>query len=180
MARVDRWRYCPRCGAELEHSHERVDCPECAFVSHSNSEPTVGALVIDDEGRLLLVRRAGDPHSGTWDVPGGFLEEAEHPLDALRRELLEETGLEIEPGEYFGAWVDTYHERFTLNLYWRAAAVAGEERPADDVSELRWFAREELPPRGELAFTTVPVVLDAWLAAAPACNVRPESPSSAQ
>ena len=155
-------------------------CPACGFVLWANPAPTACALVEDGAGRLLLARRAREPFLGRWDTPGGFLEEDEHPLDALRRELLEEIGLEIEPGEYFGAWVDTYDERFTLNLYWRAAAAAGEERPADDVSELRWFAREELPPRGELAFTTVPVVLDAWLAAAPACNVRPESPSSAQ
>jgi hypothetical protein len=58
---VDDWRYCPRCTAELERGFERVECPACGFVSHSNSEPTACALVADAEGRLLLVRRAHDP-----------------------------------------------------------------------------------------------------------------------
>ena len=102
MGRVDGWKYCPRCAAELEHSHERVDCPSCGFVSYSNSEPTACALLVDHEGRLLLVRRAGDPYRGTWDLPGGFLEEAETPVDGLRRELREETGLEIEPDGFVG------------------------------------------------------------------------------
>ena len=129
-----------------------------------------------------VVRTSRSAAAGT--LPGGFLGEAEHPLDALRRELLEETGLEIHPGEFVGAWIDRYGDapgaHFTLNLYWRAGVVGGEERPADDVSELRWFARRSCRRRNELAFTNVPLVLDAWLALDAGCNVRPEPPSSAQ
>ena len=166
MGRVDGWKYCPRCAAELEHSHERVDCPSCGFVSHSNSEPTACALVVDDEGRLLLVRRAGDPYRDTWDLPGGFLEEAETPLDGLRRELREETGLEIEPDGFVGAWLDAYGDGpdspTTLNLYWAAHVVGGEAVAGDDASELGWFARDELPPGDELGFPNVREVLRAW------------------
>jgi ADP-ribose pyrophosphatase YjhB (NUDIX family) len=166
VGRVDDWRYCPRCATELAHSHERVECPACGFVSHSNSEPTACALVVDDDGRLLLVRRAGDPYRGTWDLPGGFLEEAEAPLDALRRELREETGLEIEPVEFVGAWLDTYGDGpdapTTLNLYWTARIVGGEPVAGDDASELGWFARDALPPDDEIGFTNVRDVLRAW------------------
>ena len=51
----------------------------------------------------------------------------------------------------------------TLNLYWTARAVGGEPEPADDVNELGWFEAAELPPREELAFENVPLVLAAWL-----------------
>ena len=118
----------------------------------------------DDRGRMLLVRRAHPPFEGRWDLPGGFLEEGEHPLDALRRELREETGLEVEPGEFLGVWIDTYSEDAgpaTLNLYWTARVAGGEARAADDVAELRWFEPDELPPPGELAFH-VAEVLAAW------------------
>ena len=101
---------------------------------------------------MLLARRAVEPELGKWDLPGGFLEEGEEPLAGLRRELREETGLEVEPLSFLGAWVDTYGDGegaiATLNLYWLARA-AGEPHAADDVAELRWFAADELP---ELAF----------------------------
>ena len=166
MGRVDGWRYCPCCATELVHQPERVECLACGFVTHSNSEPTASAPVVDAEGRLLLVRRAHDPFAGTWDLPGGFLEEAEHPLDALRRELLEETGLEVEPLDFVGAWLDRYGDGpdapTTLNLYWTARVVGGEPVAGDDAAELRWFPREELPPDDEIGFPNVREILRAW------------------
>jgi ADP-ribose pyrophosphatase YjhB (NUDIX family) len=166
MARVDGWRFCPRCAAELDHAPERVGCPTCGFVAHSNSEPTACALVADDEGRLLLVRRAHDPHGGTWDLPGGFLEEAEHPLDALCRELREETGLDVEPQEFVGIRLDRYGDGpdapTTLNLYWTARVTGGAPAAGDDAAELRWFAPGELPPDDEIGFPNVREVLRTW------------------
>ncbi len=53
----------------------------------------------------------------------------------------------------------------TLNMVWRARVVGGELQAADDVAELAWFAPDDLPPRGELAFTLLPGVLAAWRAA---------------
>jgi ADP-ribose pyrophosphatase YjhB (NUDIX family) len=165
VGRVESWRFCPRCATELEHAHERVECPACGFVSHSNSETTVGALVVDDDS-LLLVQRARDPYGGTWDVPGGFLDEAEHPLDALRRELREETGLEVEPIEFVGAWLDRYGEgpdaATTLNLYWTARVTGGDAVAGDDAAELRWFPRNDLPPYDEIGFPNVREVLRGW------------------
>ena len=166
MGRVDRWRFCPRCAAELGHSFERVECPACGFITHSNSEPTACALVVDADGRLLLVRRAHDPHGGTWDLPGGFLEEAEHPLDALRRELREETGLDVEPVEFVGIRLDRYGDGHdaptTLNLYWTARVTGGEPEAGDDAAELRWFAPDDLPPDDQIGFAGVREVLRVW------------------
>lgn len=164
------WRLCPRCGAELDLdlAPARVSCPACALVVYANPKPTVCAFIVDDAGSLLLARRAVEPFAGFWDLPGGFVEEGEHPLDALRRELLEETGLEIEPGAFHGVWMDTYgataDAESILNLYWEARIVSGTMRPADDVSELRWFAPDDLPPRAQLAFTTFADALGAWKA----------------
>ena len=135
---------------------------------YANPAPTACALLQDDRGRLLLGRRAHEPYQGRWDIPGGFLEEHEHPLDCLRRELREETGLDVEPGEFVGAWMDRYgpgeDEPATLNLYWTARVTGGEAAPADDVDDLRWFAHDELPPKDQLAFENVPLVLAAWRA----------------
>ena len=115
--------------------------------------------MLDDGGRVLLARRAFEPEAGKWDLPGGFLMEDEMPLDGLRRELREEAGVEVEPLELAGIWADRYgggnDATATLNLYWTARITSGEPTPADDVSELRWFALDDLPPDEELAFDNV-------------------------
>jgi 8-oxo-dGTP diphosphatase len=156
MGMLRAWEWCPRCRAELAHSDGQVDCASCGFVFYANSQPTSSAVLRDEQGRILLVRRAIPPDEGKWDLPGGFLEEGEHPRAAVIRELREETGLEIEPLDLVAVEVDAYGEDedapSTLNLYWGARVVSGDPEPADDVSELRWFAPGELPPDGELAF----------------------------
>jgi 8-oxo-dGTP diphosphatase len=97
-------------------------------------------------------------------LPGGFLEEEEHPLDCLHRELREEAGVEIEPLELLGVWIDRYggegSAATTLNIYWTARIVEGTPEPADDVAELRWFARGEISDQ-ELGFAHTGEVLSA-------------------
>jgi ADP-ribose pyrophosphatase YjhB (NUDIX family) len=165
MGELDGWRLCPRCGAELGGDAARLACDACGFIVYASSKPTAGALCVDN-GRVLLARRAHPPFEGFWDIPGGFLDEGEDPLDGLRRELREETGLEVEPERFLGIWMDRYGgdstAEATLNLYWTARVVSGDAAPGDDVSELRWFNPDELPAPNELAFENVPLVLAAW------------------
>jgi len=111
---------------------------------------------------VLLGRRAHNPGKGLWDLPGGFLHENELPLDGLRREVREETGLELEPREFLGFWLEPYESRIVLCLAW-CGYTTGEGRAADDLVELRWFEPKQLPPPGELAFTHYPAVLSAAL-----------------
>jgi 8-oxo-dGTP diphosphatase len=157
---------CPVCGAGVEpqDAGAKVECGACGFVYYAHSSVTACALVVDGAGRLLLARRANPPFEGKWDLPGGFVAEGEHPLDAVRRELREETGLDVEPERFVGVWMDRYGEHgsgvHTLNLYWTARAE-GEPFAADDVSEVGWFAADALPRPAELAFH-IPSVLDAW------------------
>ena len=180
MAELSRWRFCPVCKSELElDDGRRAECPNCGFRAWASSKPTACAVVTDDDGRVLLARRAGKVFHGYWDLPGGFLEEGEHPLDALRRELREETGLEVEPKSFIGIWMDRYGDvedaHATLNLYWTARVVAGEAKAADDVSELCWFEPDSLPPGEETAFH-IDEVLAVWRAQALASRSNERSP----
>jgi len=159
MGLFDDWRHCPRCGAEISPQAGVAECGTCGYVAYANPAPAVCALLVDDGGRVLLTRRRWEPYAGMWDLPGGFLGEDEHPLDGLRRELLEETGLEVEPVEWLGAFLDPYDAYWVLGMTWIVHAE-GEPRAADDVAEVAWFGPDELP--GEMAFASQNRVLRAW------------------
>lgn len=159
MSFLDGWRFCPRCGAAGEHRGESFACAPCGYVAWANSVPGVHAL-IEHDGRLLLGRRAFDPGAGCWGLPGGFLDEGEAPLDGLRREVREETGLDVAPGALFGTWMQPHDERTVLCLIYRAAVLGGVEQAADDVTELGWFAPADLP--SDLGPTAFADAISAW------------------
>jgi NAD+ diphosphatase len=159
------WTSCPRCQHALEQEERSVSCPNCGLSIHANPAPTASALVLDDEGRVLLARRANDPGEGLWDLLGGFIEEGEEPLAALRRELMEETALEIETLEFLGGYPDRYGNAgiFTLNLYWTARVTGGElELEEGELTEVAWFAPEDLPEPQKFAFANTVEALSDW------------------
>lgn len=161
-AALAEWQSCPRCGAALEHGAHVVSCPACGLQEYANPAPTANAVVLDDQGRVLLARRAHDPGQGLWDLLGGFMDEGEEPLETLRRELREEAGLEIEVGDFLGGIPDRYGQEgtWTVNLYWTVRVAAGDPEPADDVAELAWVPTGSLPPRREFAFANTVELLD--------------------
>lgn len=156
------WHSCPRCGSRLEHAERSVHCPACGLEEYANPAPTASAVIRDEEGRILLARRAAEPGAGLWDLVGGFFDEGEDTLAALRREVREETGLDVEPGEFLGGLPDRYggDGNWTLNLYWEARLAPGEPSPADDVAELVWFPAAALPPRDQFAFANTVELLE--------------------
>ena len=148
-----RYKFCSNCGASLaqEKPFQAQYCEMCGTWHYHNSKPCAGALVMQDR-KVLLAQRGVEPYKGFWDIPGGFLEAGEHPEDGAKRELLEETGLEIRLNGLLGVYMDTYgvDGAHTLILYYLAEIVSGTLRVMDDVSALEWFALDNLPK--EFAF----------------------------
>jgi len=169
------YRFCPRCGGELalRHPHGFADepqapvCQVCGFIFWQNSKPCAGALVIRN-GRVLLVQRAFEPYKGWWDVPGGFLADGEHPADGARRELREETGLDIGLTGLIGIFMDDYGPSgdATLNVFYTAEVVGGTEAAGSDAVSMRWFASDEIPD--DVAFLCNRQAIAAWKATLPA------------
>ena len=164
MGFLDGWRFCPRCGSPVEHRGDHVACGACGHTVWANSVPGVEA-VIERDGCILLARRGHEPGRGLWDLPGGFLGEREDPLDALHREVREETGLELEDVSLLGIRVEPdYLGRAVFSVTYEATVGAGEPVAQDDVAELRWVAPGELPADDEFAFVHTPEVLRLWRA----------------
>jgi ADP-ribose pyrophosphatase YjhB (NUDIX family) len=137
-----------------------LHCTACGLVLYENPAPTVSA-VVERDGLVLLTRRGIEPRLGMWDTPGGFVEAGEEPVEALRRELLEETGLTIEVGELLGIYPDRYDDGVpTLNVFYVARVTAGGDgEPRDDVTEIGWFEPHALP---RLAFGNGERALAEW------------------
>lgn len=158
MGNLDGWRFCPRCGGELVPEENHLRCTACGERYWANALPAVQAL-IERGGRVLLARRGIEPRRGHWDLPGGFVEETEAPEAAVRREVREETGLDVEHAELARIDIEPYDHRFVFSVTYRVAAE-GDPVADDDVAELRWFAPDELP--AEMAFPGQSDVLREW------------------
>jgi ADP-ribose pyrophosphatase YjhB (NUDIX family) len=111
----------------------------------------VGAIIIDEWRRVLLVRRDNEPLKGEWSVPGGMLELGEKLRDGVRREVLEETGLVIEPGEVLDVFDSIFTDKEGLIEYhyvlidFLCRPVSGEAVAGTDVSEVKWASENDLP-----------------------------------
>ncbi len=108
--------------------------------------PCVGAVVTDDAGRIVVVRRGQAPSEGLWSLPGGRVEPGETLVEAVRREVREETGLEVDVHQVVGR-VDIAHDAVVYDVSDFAATVRGTPSPlvcGDDAVDARWVTRHEL------------------------------------
>jgi ADP-ribose pyrophosphatase YjhB (NUDIX family) len=153
-------RFCPRCGqaAEVTFPH-RIDCPQCGYCAYYNPKPVAGVIPVDDEGRVILLRRGFDPGRGRWTFPGGFVELGESVPEAARRETDEELRMAVELEELVGVY-SRADDRVVLIVY-RGRAIGRPETTSEAV-EVRAFAAAAIP-WDELAFwSTGPALRDAF------------------
>ena len=126
--------------------------------SHSVS---VAGVIVDDDGRALLVQRRDNHH---WEPPGGVLELGESIDDGLRREVREETGLDIEPTMLTGVYKNM--KRGIIALVFRCRITGGELTLSNETEAIRWAAEAEVTELASEAYAIR--VLDALRASSSA------------
>jgi ADP-ribose pyrophosphatase YjhB (NUDIX family) len=154
------FNYCPRCGTPVMHKElygkVRAVCPQCEWI-HFLDPKVAAAVLIEQGGRVLLVRRAGEPFRGMWTLPAGFINGGEDPAEAAARECLEETGLIVRVTRVLDIISGKEHPRGAdFIIVYQAEIIDGELKPDDDADAVEWFERENLP---QLAFRATQVVL---------------------
>jgi 8-oxo-dGTP diphosphatase len=110
--------------------------------SHTRFAVTAGAIITDRDGRVLLLKHRFRPGTG-WGIPGGFIEHREHPEAALRRELREEVGLELEKIELFTTRAIKTHRQ--IEIVFTARAKGDTNQLNFEIQKVAWFLPGELP-----------------------------------
>jgi NAD+ diphosphatase len=158
-----RHRYCGRCGAptRAESAGHVMTCsePSCATAHFPRLDPAIIVLVTDGE-RALLGRQAAWP-AGRYSTIAGFVEPGESLEDAVVREVLEETGVQVQDAEYHSSQPWPFPSSLMIGFTARAAADA-VPRADEELEDVRWFTREEiatgtpgLPPPQSVSFRLI-------------------------
>lgn len=152
--------YCPRCGAAVlpaqKFGRERPVCPQCGWIYFADPK-VAAAVLVEQAGRVLLVRRANDPFRGLWTLPAGFVDSGEDPAVAAERECLEETSLTVHATRVLDVIAGREHARGAdFIVVYQAEVLSGNPFPGDDADRAEWFPRDQLPP---LAFEATKKIL---------------------
>jgi 8-oxo-dGTP diphosphatase len=159
------YRFCPRCAGRFEErvlkdgDPGRLVCEECGFVFYQGPKLVAGAI-FELDGGIVLIQRDIEPGYGRWTFPGGFVERGERAEAAAEREVLEETGLEIEVRDIVGLY--TYEGEVPAIAVFAAGVTGGEPTPLDETMDVRSFPRDGLPWT-EMAFPSTEHALKDYL-----------------
>jgi 8-oxo-dGTP diphosphatase len=108
----------------------------------------VPAIIIDKEQRILLVKRSGRSHSGMWGIPTETLQPGETVIQALKRGMKEELGVDISIIRFTGYFYDTpgrdVRYQTAIDLPHICKVLHGEPTPQEECMNVRWFSRQEL------------------------------------
>ena len=151
---LHQFRFCPKCGSErfIEHNAKSKHCEACGFTYYFNpSAATVAVIVRPNPLSILVVRRAKEPAKGTLDLPGGFSDMFETSEEGVRREVWEETGLEVTDTKFLFSIPNQYlYSDFlvhTIDMFYLCQVDESRQVKAmDDAEDAQWIPLQDLRP----------------------------------
>ena len=163
MAEYPDLNFCPQCGESLQDSkvygRTRRYCPACDRAVFRDPKVAAG-VVVEDDGRVLLVKRGNRPGKGLWSIPAGFVEFDEDPAGTAARECLEETGLTVElTGLLDVIRGSGLSGEASFLIVYRGRIVEGKLAASDDAEQVAFFDVDCLP---QLAFDSTHQALEKW------------------
>lgn len=156
----DIYEFCPYCAVELGIKYidgkQLQICPSCKQVMYYDPKLTTTAIVEQDL-KVLFVKRATPPGIGLWSLPGGYVDRGEIVEEAACREVFEETGLSIKIGNIVGIYSEKGNP--VVLITYDSVVTGGTLTPGPEVLDAQFFAPTNLP---ELAFPRDNRILINW------------------
>ena len=154
----DTYRHCPKCGAAFENDKKEtaLNCPACSFKLYPRIEPCV--IVLISRGDEILLVKNKRATRDFYSCIAGFMELGESAVEAVRREVKEEVGLEIKNVTPVGSQSWPFPDQLMLAFTadWQSGGLVLQE---EEIAEARWFKRDALPPlemiRGSVAWNLI-------------------------
>lgn len=149
MKLYEAYKSCPCCSEKLSHKGGNLlVCSGCNFNLYVNPSPCCDVIIEDERGQIMLVKRKDPPKQGWWDIPGGFMVPDEDAQTSAKREIKEELDVDIEVNEIIGAYPERYeHNNIEIPLlviFVNAKITQGTIKVGDDVSDYKYFSKEEI------------------------------------
>lgn len=157
-------KYCSKCGGTVASkvpdgdTRRRWVCSSCGTIHYQNPKIVVGC-VPEQDGKILLCKRAIEPRCGFWTVPAGFMELGETVEEGAMRETREEACAEVRLGHLFAS-VDVI-EAGQVHLFFTATLIGGFA-PGDETQETALFRKDDIP-WPEIAFLSGRYALEKYL-----------------
>jgi NAD+ diphosphatase len=152
--------YCPHCAAPNPQflKGKKILCEKCGFQFYHNTAASV-AVLIEQEGRYIFLKRGKDPGRGLLDLPGGFIDPGETAEEACKREIMEEIGIPIGNLRFLFSHPNTYPYKGitykTCDLLFQGKAGGGEfVRQEEEVEEILLLRKEEIS-LNDMAFPSI-------------------------
>lgn len=151
MHPLEKFRHCPVCGSPLfeTDTEKSKKCRSCGFEYFFNPSAAVVALIVNEKGELLVEKRKKEPAKGTFDLPGGFSDLNETVEESVKREIKEETNLEVTSMKYLFSLPNIYMYSgmniHTLDFFFSCKVKDfSDVRAMDDAAECMWMPTEDI------------------------------------
>ena len=130
------------------------------MTKYANPTPTVD-VILQRDSKVLMVRRRKDPFKDRLALPGGFVNEGETVEEAMKREAIEETSLEVEPVEILGVYSDPKRDprKHILSVVFIGIIVGGSEKAGDDAASIEWVKISDIQQQ-QIAFDHAQILHD--------------------